>query len=376
MMKNLVRWAVAGGVTCMLLAGCTAPAARGPRPVPGQSGQDMAAVVTSARAYLSDLARRRQFAGAVLVAEHGRVLLRAGYGWADAARRVPDTTGTRFRIASLTKQFTAMAILRLRDEGRLNVTDRLCRFLASCPPAWRQVTLAELLTHSSGIPDYETLPGFGQLSRQHVAPARLAALVAAKPLLFPPGSRWSYSNTGYVLLGMVIERVSGQSYASFLGQHVLAPLGMRNTGYDTSRTSVPGHATGYADAYQAAPYIDMSVPYAAGALYSTVGDLARWDDALLTGSPGIVRPGTLREMFHPWVAVSPGYPDEGSYGYGWFIDLRGAEYDHDGEISGFVSGNAIFPRADTEIIVLSNLESTDIRTITDRLAALAGLSAR
>lgn len=352
------------------LAGC-APAAPRPElgPSTGQPGD-------AARAYLSGLARRMQFSGAVLIARDGHVLLDAGFGLADVTRRIPDTAATRFRIASLTKQFTAMAILQLQDMGRLRTADHICRFITRCPAAWRPITVAELLTHTSGIPDYETLPGYSQLSRRHITPTRLAALVAARRLLFRPGSRWSYSNTGYVLLGLIIERVTGRSYADFLADHVFAPLGMRNTGYDINYPPVSEHAIGYVDAGRPASFIDMSVPYAAGALYSTVNDLYRWDEAIMSGHPRLVRPGTLREMFHPWVPVNSAYPDEGSYGYGWFIDLHGNEYDHQGDINGFVSSNAVFPHAHAEIIILSNLESSDVRSITDRLAALIGLRAR
>jgi len=237
------------------------------------------------------------------------------------------------------------------------------------------VTVAELLTNSSGIPDYVSLPGYSRLSRQHLTPARIAALVASKPLLFRPGTRWSYSNTGYVLLGMIVTRLSGLSYAAFLNRHVFAPLRMRGTGYDVNNPS-PGHAKGYASWQRPAPYIDMSVPYAAGALYSTVVDLSRWDDALMGGGQRIAWPATLQEMFRPRIRVVPGHPAEGWYGYGWFIDENGTEYDHDGSINGFASTNAIFPAAHAEVIILSNLQTADTRTITVRLAAMIGLHAR
>ena len=314
-------------------------------PAPGQAGGS-GGVAAAARRYLGGLVAAHQFSGAVLIAEHGRVLLRAGFGLADQARHEPNTPSTRFRIASLTKQFTAMAVLQLQDEGRLNVADRLCRFLGRCPAAWRPVTLAELLTNTSGIPDYTTLPGYGlAAARSAPRPPSSPRWWPACPLLFPAGTRWRYSNTGYVLLGMTIARVSGLGYPTFLARHVFAPLGLRNTGYDSSHPSPPAHAIGYVSNGQPAPYLDMSVPYAAGALYSTVNDLSRWDDALLTGAPQLLRPATLRQMFRPRVAVVASQPAEGSYGYGWFIDRGGAEYDHDGLINGFATQNSVFPRA-------------------------------
>ena len=370
MSRSFMASLVAAVLLAGLAAGCAGAGGRH-GPVPPSSGQPAG----PARDYLEGLVRQHQFTGAVLVERDGRVLVQGGFGMADAARDSANAATTRFRIASLTKQFTAMAILQLQEQGRLRVTDLACAFLAPCPAAWRRVTVAELLTHSSGIPDYESVPGYSRLSQQHLAPAQLAALASSRPLLFRPGTRWSYSNTGYVLLGMIVTRVSGLSYADFLNQHVFTPLAMRDTGYDVNNP-LPGHATGYAGWQQPAPYIDMSVPYAAGALYSTVGDLARWDDALMAGGQQIIRPATLREMFRPRIEVVPGDPAEGWYGYGWFIDENGTEYDHDGLINGFVSDNAIFPAAHAEIIILSNLQTADVRTMTERLAAMIGLRAR
>jgi CubicO group peptidase (beta-lactamase class C family) len=343
---------------------------------PHSAGSQVSHSDHAALEYLRDLSRRGEFSGTVLLAQRGRIVLRAAFGMADAGSQALNLPGTRFRIASLTKQFTAMAILQLQDEGRLTVADRICRYLSPCPPSWREVTIAQLLTHTSGIPDYTTFPGYPQWSRQPTTPDQIAALAAQRPLLFPPGRRWSYSNMGYVLLGMIVARASGLSYPDFLQRHVFAPLHMRDTGYDAGRQPSPGGATGYLGGYQPAPAIDMSVPYAAGGLYSTVDDLSRWDSALLTGRPRLVSPAALRQMFRPAVPVAPGYPEEGEYGYGWFIDLGGAEYDHDGLINGFAAENAIFPDARAQVIVLSNDQDSDVRTIAEHLAAAIGLRAR
>lgn len=330
----------------------------------------------SALQYLSDLARHGNFSGAVLVTQRGRIVLQAAFGMADDGNHMPNSPVTRFRIASLTKQFTAMAILELEDEGHLTVADHICRYLPKCPPSWQPITIRELLTHTSGIPDYETFPDYPQFSRQPTTPDQIAALAAQRPLQFEPGRRWSYSNTGYVLLGMIVARVSGVSYPDFLQRHVFDPLTMRDTGYDSGKPGLPGHAKGYEDGYQPAPFIDMSVPYSAGGLYSSVDDLSRWDTALLTGRPQLVRPASLRAMFQPAVAVALGHPEEGAYGYGWFIDLGGTEYDHDGLINGFTANNALFPVAGAQVIVLSNNQDDDVRTITEHLAAAIGLRAR
>jgi CubicO group peptidase (beta-lactamase class C family) len=347
---------------------------------PVGSGSALAAAhpatpATEAQAYLERLVRTRQFSGAVLVAEGGHIVLERGYGWASAGTRVLNTATTRFRIGSLTKAFTAMAVLTLENAGRLRLVDHVCSFIGECPVSWGRITLQELLTHTSGIPDYTTLRSYGRFSHNHATPAQIVALVRGRPLLFAPGSRWSYSNTGYVLLGMVIQRVSGQPYAAYLKQHVLAPLGLHSTGYDTNNPPLPTHALGYTSWGTRAAYIDMSVPYAAGALDSTVGDLYRWDIALVSEHPQLVQRDVLQQMFRPWVLVNPAFPKSGAYGDGWFIDDRGSEYDHDGDINGFVSSNAIFPAKRAEIVVLSNLESSDPRSISEHLAQLIGLHA-
>jgi CubicO group peptidase (beta-lactamase class C family) len=203
-------------------SGCSVPArSQAPQQAgPHATGQ----AVQSVLQYLSDQVRRGNFSGTVLVAERGPVVIRAAFGMADAANHEPNRPATQFRIASLTKQFTAMAILQLQDKGRLAVTDRICRYLVQCPPSWTRITISQLLTHTSGIPDFETFPDYPQWSRQPTTPARIAALAAQHPLLFEPGRRYSYSNTGYVLLGMKVTRVSGVSYPDFLQRHVLTSV--------------------------------------------------------------------------------------------------------------------------------------------------------
>ncbi len=209
---------------------------------------------------------------------------------------------------------------------------------------------------------------------REVSPRSLLALVADRPLQFAPGTRWRYSNTNYVLLGLVIQRVSGASYADYIGR-LLAPLHLQNTGYDSDHPSPMSHAIGYLRPGVPAPFIDMSVPYAAGAMFSTVKDLARWDTTLMGSHPQILSPASLAAMFAPHTAIDPSAPSAGAYGDGWFIDQHGAERDHDGLINGFVSFNAMFPHQRMIIVVLSNLQSTDVRTITDHLAGMLGVQA-
>jgi CubicO group peptidase (beta-lactamase class C family) len=330
-------------------------------------------VAQAADALLGELVAQHSFRGSVLIARHGRIILSKGYDWADVAHRVPNTPHSRFRIGSITKQFTALAILQLQDQGRLHVHDHLASYLSPCPAAWRPITLHQLLTHTSGIPDYTTFPSFPSLMTRTLTPEQLIAVFRDKPLAFPPGSRWRYSNSGYVLLGAIVERVTGLSYAAFLQQHIVTPLHLTNTGYDANHSALPGHATGYATWERPAAYIDLSVAFANGCLYSTTEDLYRWDRALRSGHPALVSARALRQMFTPYAPTDPADPQAVAYGYGWFIGYEGAhrEIEHTGDINGFISANQLYPDDDLTIIYLSNLE-TD-RGLRGPTLALAGI---
>jgi CubicO group peptidase (beta-lactamase class C family) len=228
-----------------------------------------------AAAYLQDLANQQRFSGAVLMARRGEILVSQGYGMANLEHDAPNTPQTRFRIASLSKPLTATAILLLHERGLLHVQDRIAAYLADCPAAWQAMTIEQLLTHSSGIPDYTLFPAFHQ---QHMlmrrwSPDGLVGLFRDTPLDFQPGERYRYSNSGYVVLGMIIERVSEMSYGSFLEQAIFEPLYMTGTGYDDSRSVLKHRASGYVNTTLKAEYVDTSVSYAAGGLYSTIEDL-------------------------------------------------------------------------------------------------------
>jgi CubicO group peptidase (beta-lactamase class C family) len=259
------------------------------------------------------------FTGAALVARGDEVLLREAHGQADAERGVPNTPATRFRIASLTKQFTAGAVLVLQRDGKLDVSGPFCNHLDDCPAAWRPVTLHHLLTHTSGIPEYLT-PNLIRTSGQPRTVSELLAVVRDSPLDFAPGSRFAYSNSGYVLLGQVIERVSGQPYDRFLRAAVLDPLGMKDTGYLDADAPPDGLAAGYVRLGDRIARVSLQHPTnarAAGALYSTADDLHRWSQAL-DGDAFLPRP--LREaMFHPERAGDIGGTPIDGYGYGWAI---------------------------------------------------------
>lgn len=310
---------------------------------------------------LTKLAEQDLFSGSVLVAKDGEVLLTKGYGMANLELEVANTPQTKFRIGSITKQFTAMAILQLQQQEKLNVNDLICQYIEDCPEAWQPITIHQLLTHTSGIYNFTNASSYLDFKMQHANATETIGQFRDRPLDFSPGETWSYSNSGYILLGYIIEEVSGQSYASFLKDNIFEPLQMTATGYDNNDRVIKNRASGYSSKSTNADYIDMSVPHAAGGLYSTVEDLFLWDQALYTDT---LIPASLREeMFTPFAQI----PDtELSYGYGWLVDtqLNHKRVSHSGGIEGFVTEIDRYPDDGVVIIVLSNLE----RTLPDTIA--------
>ena len=339
-------------------------------PVPATPAAVSQDVVAEIDVMLDKMAKQALFTGSVLIGQRGEVLLAQGYGLADRVQGIPNTSQTRFRLASITKQFTAMAILILESQGKLKVEDPICNYIPDCPSTWNSITIDHLLTHTSGIPDFMASPDFPSIAATPSAPVQTIARFRDLPLDFEPGESWSYSNCGYVVLGYIIEQVSGQTYEDFLQHSIFTPLKLRDTGYDHNSNSL---AVGYPDAYsspnhtQPAEFIDMSIPYAAGGLYSTVEDLYRWEQALSTEQ--LVPQAYLDEMFAPHAAI----PDGGgwAYGYGWFVgtDQGGRPTDrHPGYLSGFASVIARYPDNGITIIVLSNQQGKDVSSILDILS--------
>ena len=310
--------------------------------------------------YLQGLVDAGRFSGTVLVASDGKILVRAGYGFADASHAVLNTPETRFRLGSITKQFTAMAILILQTRNALNVDDAACRYLSDCQPAWESITVHQLLTHTSGIPNYTGTSAFAAQEPFATTPEEIVAPLRDRPLLFAPGQSYSYSNANYVLLGMIIEQASGQAYESFLRDAIFEPLGMHDTGLERAQAVLPNRAVGYVDGATEATYLDLSNLFAAGALYSTIDDLYRWDRALASDR---LIPAELRiRMFTPV---------RETYAYGWRITrpFDRLMVGHTGHVSGFRTYLTRYPHDEAVIIVLSNFESADVTTISLQLAS-------
>ncbi len=306
------------------------------------------------------------FSGSILVAREGRVLLANGYGLADREGGVPNTPATKFRIGSLTKAFTAAAVLLLQEEGKLDDDDPLARFIPDYPEGDR-ITLRHLLSHTSGIPNFTALPEYAEYS---IHPATLPGTIALfrdLPLEFEPGSRFRYSNSNYIVLSYVIEQVTGSTYEEFLRQRIFEPLGMNDTGYDHNDPALPGMARGYdfdaeAGKLREASYIDMTVPGGAGGLYSTVRDLLIWHQAL--SDDRLLTPASRALIFTP---VRSGY------GYGWGIQTAFADrltISHQGGINGFLSAIWRFPDEDLVIVALSNSISEETSRLLGRIPAV------
>jgi len=315
---------------------------------------------------IEPLVAGQTFSGSILVAREDRVLLTRGYGLADRTRGVPNTPATKFRIGSLTKAFTAAAVLLLQEDGSLDDDDPLARFIPDYP-AGDRITLRHLLSHTSGIPNFTALPEYDDYSQHPATWPGTIALFKDLPLEFEPGSRFRYSNSNYIVLTYVIEQAAGCTYAQFLQQRIFEPLGMHDTGYDHNDPALPEMSCGYAfdsDAgeLREASHIDMTVPGGAGGLYSTVGDLFLWhralcDDRLLT-------PASRELMFTP---VRNGY------GYGWTIQTAFADrltISHQGGINGFLSVIWRFPDEDLLIVALSNSISEETARLLGRLPAV------
>jgi CubicO group peptidase (beta-lactamase class C family) len=217
--------------------------------------------------YIRSEAATHFFRGAVLVGIDGKIVFENAYGLGDEEWRANNTIHTKFRIASLSKQFTAACILLLQERGRLNVHDPISRYISGLPAAWQAITIHQLLTHTSGIPNSTNSSENARVDRTGATPQQLIGLVADKPLDFKPGTNWNYSNTGYILLGTIVEKISGQSYADFLQANIFEALGMRDSGYDRAKDILKERASGYeiTDGHIAnADFIDMSVPFLCG----------------------------------------------------------------------------------------------------------------
>jgi CubicO group peptidase (beta-lactamase class C family) len=307
----------------------------------------------------------KQFMGSVLVARGDQILLSKGYGSANLEWQIPNTPSTKFRLGSVTKQFTAASILLLEERGKLKIEDPVKKYLPDAPAAWDKITIVHVLTHTAGIPNFTSFPDYKSSEPFSTTSEKLVARFRDKPLDFEPGERWSYSNSGYVLLGYLIERVSGQTYEKFVQDNIFTPLGMKDSGYDSNSAVIARRAAGYAPGPNGpvnAGFINMTIPFAAGALYSTTEDLLRWEQGLFEGK--LLSPASLEKMITP-------FKNDYAFGLGVHTNRGRKIVDHNGGIEGFTTELAYYPEDKLTVAVLGNLNSPAPEQIATALASLA-----
>ena len=324
-------------------------------------------------ALLNQYFKFQEFNGAALVAEKGKVIYKNGFGMADMEWNIPNTPDTRFRLGSITKQFTAMIIMQLVEEGKLKLDVPITTYIPDYPKnKGEKITIHNLLTHTSGIPNYTDQASFRDIMRNPISPIDLIKTFWNLPLDFEPGTKFKYSNSGYIVLGYIIEKITGKTYEEVLNDKIFIPLGMKNSGYDHSSDIIPKRASGYNKSgtdYFNAAYIDMSVPFSAGALYSTVGDLHLWDQALYTEK--LLSKKYMDKIFTPY--SKPPFAD--GYGYGWGISKKHINkikdslniIFHGGAINGF---NTIIERITNNkdlIVLLNNTGGTKLNEMSDKI---------
>ena len=308
---------------------------------------------------------------AVIVVRDGKAIYRKGQGMANLELGIPIEPDMVFRIGSLTKQFTAVAILMLVEQGKLALNDSITKFLPDYPTHDHLITVEHLLTHTSGIKSYTSMPEWSPLWRKDFTVQELIDFFKNQPMDFAPGKRFEYSNSGYILLGAIIEKASKQTYEQFIQHRIFEPLGMKHSYYDSPLRVIPRRAAGYdkgPDGYTNAAYLSMTQPYSAGSLASSVDDMALWDAALYTGQ--LLKQDTLQQAF---AAHRLADGSENEYGYGWFTSkLTGhVAASHGGGIHGFRSFAIRLPEDHVFVAALSNNTGTHPEQLALKIAALA-----
>jgi CubicO group peptidase (beta-lactamase class C family) len=292
----------------------------------------------------------------VLVSKNGEILFEKGYGMADIGYKIPAGTITKFRIGSITKQFTASAILKLQEEGKISVTDKLSKFIPDFPRG-DEVTIHHLLTHTSGIHSFTNRPDFLETATVNITPRKMIDLIKTDTFDFNPGDNYEYNNSGYFILGYIIEKITGKPYGEYLKEAFFDPLGMKNTGVHTSALILENEATGYAmnnGRFEKALNWDMSRAGGAGSLYSTVEDLYLWNEAVFNGK--VLKDESLKAAFTPVTLNNGKKPNNTDYGYGWsFWNIRDVRFiGHGGGLHGFLSQLSRQPEENLTVVVLSN----------------------
>jgi CubicO group peptidase (beta-lactamase class C family) len=327
----------------------------------GGWAQDVARMEQVIHSYTAN----RQFMGSVLVAKGTDVLLSKGYGSANLEWDAPNSPATKFRLGSVTKQFTAASILLLQERGKLNVENPVKKYMADAPAAWDKIAIYHLLTHTSGIPSFTSFPEYAKWEPFATTAAEEVARFRDKPLDFAPGEKWSYSNSGYLLLGYLIEKITGGSYEKFVRENIFTPLGMKDSGYDSNSAVIARRAAGYSqgkDGLENAGFVHMTIPHAAGALYSTTEDLLKWEQGLFGGK--LLSAASLKTMTTPF---------KSDYACGLAVETKDGRkvIQHGGGIEGFNTQLTYYPDDKLTVVVLGNVSGAAPGEIAAKLSALA-----
>lgn len=310
-------------------------------------------------------AEEDRFSGCVLVGLSGEIVFQRAYGLADVETGTPNETTTVFNVCSLTKQYTGVSIFQLVEQGKIRLEDSVTNHVDRAPAAWRPITIRHLLTHSSGVPNLD-LANFAKGLRQSYTPQELVELLRNKPLIFEPGKGWKYGNSGYYILGHIIERISGQTYGDYLTSQIFRRAGMTNASYLPSQTNSFRYAKGYVaenGRLVRSETVDWTIPFAAGGVFSTVGDFWAWDCALY--GHRLLKEESLKRLFTP---------DSAGYNYGWFIRTNAngqLRVYHEGANPGFAGFAVRYPNERLYTVVLANIENAPVRQIAEELSELA-----
>ena len=339
-------------IACLLIAGCSS--------IPSvQEGQS-----------LSDYLDSVSFSGSILVSRNNEIIHSAGYGFANNELKVPNTPDTQFYIASLTKQFTSLAIMQLQEQGLLSINDSIDKFFPNFPNGSR-ITIKHLLTHAAGLHDFTD--NWDDIKQSNLSTQDIVDRFKDKKLDFEPGSKVRYSSSGYILAGQIIEKVSGMAYADYVESKIFKPLNMTHSSYGYSNDNSPNRSLGYKKGIPQKS-VNISLTYAAGALASSVTDFYLWDQSLYSSS--LVNKHSQQEIY-PEDRSAPGLGlGTGKFkvvmGLGWGIYETdfGPEYSHTGNVDGFSTIISRYPNQKAMIVILSNQDRFDVFTLKNRIAKL------
>ena len=304
-----------------------------------------------------------------LIAINGEIIYKKAFGLANLELGVPMKTDNVFEIGSMTKQFTAIAILMLADQGKLQVDDEITAYIPDYPTQGHKITLHHLLTHTSGIKSFTSMKELNDIANKDLTPLEIIDFFKNEPMDFAPGDQFKYNNSGYVILGYVIEKASGQTYADYVEEHIFKRLGMTSSQYASHKKVIQRRASGYRhrDVYINTRHISFTIPYASGSLMSSVDDMFLWQEAIKNNV--LISKETTEKAFTNY-SLNNGEPI--NYGYGWHLKTNDGmlSREHGGSIFGFKSMGVYLPGSDIYVIGLTNCDCNSPTKVTRQIAEL------